>query len=48
MYNTILRPLLIYGCECWVLTIKLKSKVQAAEMSVNTNQGSDAARQTNK
>ena len=24
MYKSILRPLLVYGCECWVLTIKLK------------------------
>ena len=32
MYKTILRPLLVYGCECWVLTTKLKSRVQAEEM----------------
>ena len=34
IYKSILRPLLVYGCECWVLTTKLKSKVQAAEMRI--------------
>ena len=32
MYTTILRPTLIYGCETWILTERLKSKLQAAEM----------------
>ena len=32
IYTTILRPILIYGCEAWVLTEKTKSKIQAAEM----------------
>ncbi len=34
IYTPILRPLLTYGCECWVLTTKLKSRLQAAEMRV--------------
>ena len=34
LYKSILRPLLTYGCECWVLTTTLKSRVQAAEMRV--------------
>ena len=32
IYLSIMRPLLIYGSEAWVLTSKTKSKVQAAEM----------------
>ena len=34
MFNTILKPILLYGAECWSLTAKLKSKIQAAEMKV--------------
>ncbi len=34
IYTTILRPLLTYGCECWVLMTKLRSQLQAAEMRV--------------
>ena len=34
LYKSILQPILIYGCETWVLTERLKSKLQAAEMKV--------------
>jgi hypothetical protein len=34
IYQTILRPILLYGCEAWTLTTAMKSKVQAAEMRV--------------
>ena len=34
IFNAILKPILLYGCETWVLTEKLKSKIQAAEMRV--------------
>ena len=34
IYTSILRPILMYGHEAWVLTSKTKSKVQAAEMRV--------------
>ena len=34
MFNSVLKPVLLYGCETWVLTEKLKSKIQAAEMRV--------------
>ena len=34
IYTTILRPILTYGCEAWMLTVAAKSKVQAAEMRV--------------
>ena len=32
VYTSILRPILIYGSEAWILTSKTKSKIQAAEM----------------
>ena len=34
IYNTILKPILLYGSESWALTTKTKSKLQAAEMKV--------------
>jgi hypothetical protein len=34
IYTTILKPILIYGAECWSLTTKTGSKLQAAEMKV--------------
>ena len=34
IYKTVLRPILTYGCEAWVLIKRLKSKIQAAEMRV--------------
>jgi hypothetical protein len=34
IYISVLRPVLLYGCESWTLTSKFKSKVQAAEMRV--------------
>ena len=34
IYKTVLRPILTYGCEAWVLTQKLRSRIQAAEMRV--------------
>ena len=34
IYNTILKPILIYGAECWALTTKTSSRLQAAEMKV--------------
>ena len=34
IYKTILRPILTYGSEAWVLIKRLQSKVQAAEMRV--------------
>ena len=34
IYSTILRPVLLYGCETWTLTKRLKSKIQATEMRV--------------
>ena len=34
IYNTILRSILAYGSECWALTTKMRSKIQAAEMKV--------------
>lgn len=34
IYKTILRPLLLYGHECWTLTVPSKSRIQAAEMRV--------------
>jgi len=33
-YTSILRPILTYGCEAWILTSAAKNKVQAAEMRV--------------
>ena len=37
IYKTVLRPILIYGCEAWVLIKRLKSKIQAAEMSTRAD-----------
>ena len=34
IYKTVLRPILTYGCEAWVLIKRLRSKIQAAEMRV--------------
>ncbi|XP_076030920.1 uncharacterized protein LOC143019109 [Oratosquilla oratoria] len=34
IYKSILRPILTYGCEAWVLTTKTTLRVQAAEMRV--------------
>ena len=34
IYATILKPILTYGSECWSLTAKTSSKIQAAEMKV--------------
>ena len=34
VYNTILKPIIMYGCEAWSLTTKTESKIQAAEMRV--------------
>ena len=34
IYNTILKPILLYGSESWVLTTKDESRLQAAEMKV--------------
>ena len=34
IYNTILKPILTYGAECWSLTTKTSSRLQAAEMKV--------------
>ena len=34
IFNTILKPILLYGAECWTLTTKQESKIQAAEMRV--------------
>ena len=34
IYTTILRPVLLYGCETWTLNKKLKSKIQATEMRI--------------
>ena len=34
IYITILKPILTYGTECWSLTMKTSSRLQAAEMKV--------------
>ena len=34
IHMTILRPILLYGHEAWILTKKLKSKMTAADMKV--------------
>ena len=34
IYNTILKPIIMYGSECWSLTTRTESKIQAAEMRV--------------
>ena len=34
IYNTILKPIIVYGCEAWSLTTKTESKLQAREMRV--------------
>lgn len=30
IYSAILKPILLYGTECWMQTTKLESKIQAA------------------
>ena len=34
IYKTILRPILLYGSECWTMNTVHKSRVEAAEMRV--------------
>src|SRR5215469_8482516 len=34
IYKTILRPIFLYGSECWTLNTAQKNKVKAAEMRV--------------
>ena len=34
IYNTILKPIVLHGSECWSLTTRTESKIQAAEMRV--------------
>ena len=34
IYTTILKPILLYGAETWVMTERLKSKINAAEMKI--------------
>ncbi len=34
IHMTILRPILLYGHESWILTKKVKSKITAADMKV--------------
>ena len=34
IYKTILKPVLVYGAECWSLTRRTASRVQVAEMKV--------------
>ena len=33
IHNTLLRPTLLYGSECWALASKTRSNLQAAEMT---------------
>ena len=32
IYERILVPIIMYGAECWTMTVKTRSRVQAAEM----------------
>lgn len=34
IYKAVLRPILLYGSECWTLTTKMKSRVESTEMRV--------------
>ena len=34
IHRTIIRPILLYGHESWILTKKMKSKITAADMKV--------------
>lgn len=34
IYETILAPILMYGCESWVLSERMKSRIQACEMKI--------------
>ena len=34
IYNTILKSIVLYGSECWSLTTRTESKIQAAEMRI--------------
>ena len=34
IYSTILKPIIMYGSDCWSLATRTESKIQAAEMRV--------------
>ena len=40
IYKTVFRPIFTYGCESWIITNKLRSKIQTPEMKRrNVNEG---------